>query len=433
MQPTREAGLASKVRERPERARECVLDGVARVGFVPQDPPRHREQAGARAPDQLLVCAAATLAQPLEQPRVPGRGALGFRGVDHWRYSLAIPMSEVFMKTLLLRRTLFSIALLTLPLLAEETAEKEKEKGPLGAVAYRLVGPYIGGRVSRAVGVPGDPLTYYAATASGGVWKSSDGGHNWASVFDDQETASIGSIAVAASDPSVVYVGSGEANIRGNVAAGNGIYKSADAGKTWTHVWKQEGQIGTMVVHPKNPDVAFAAVLGHAFGSNPERGVYRTRDGGRTWQQVLKKDPDTGASDVALDPNNPAVVFAGLWQARRRPWELTSGGPGSGLWVSRDGGDTWKELKHGENGLPEGTWGKVGIAVAPSDSRRVYAIIEAEKGGLYRSDDGGDKWTLASDHHALRQRAWYYSTISVHPKNPDVVWMPQVPMLRSID
>ena len=333
-----------------------------------------------------------------------------------------------------LRHAVLSIALLALPAHAEDAANKEKEeKGPFGALEYRLVGPFIGGRVSRAVGVPGDPLTYYAATASGGVWKSSDGGYNWSSVFDDQPTSSIGSIAVAPSDPSVVYVGAGEANIRGNVAAGNGIYKSADAGKTWTHVWKQEGQIGTMAVHPKNPDIAYAAVLGHAFGPNPERGVYRTRDGGRTWQQVLKKDAETGASDIALDANNPAVLFAGFWQARRRPWELTSGGPGSGLHVSRDGGDTWTELKHGEGGLPEGIWGKVGVAVAPSDSRRVYAIIEGEKGGLYRSDDGGEKWSLASDHHALRQRAWYYSTITVHPANADIVWIPQVPMLRSVD
>src|SRR5205085_7754358 len=198
---------------------------------------------------------------------------------------------------------------------------------------FRSVGPAAGGRVSRSVGVPGDPHTYYAATAGGGLWKSGDGGLTWKPVFDDQPVSSLGAVAVAASDPNVVYVGSGEANIRGNVAAGNGIYRSIDGGRTWTHVWDQEGQIGTVVVHPRNPDVAFAAVLGHAFGPNPERGGYRTRDGGKTWQQVLKKDADTGASDVAMDPSNPSVVFAGLWQARRRPWDMTSGGPGSGLYV----------------------------------------------------------------------------------------------------
>jgi photosystem II stability/assembly factor-like uncharacterized protein len=241
--------------------------------------------------------------------------------------------------------------------------------------------------VARVAGVPGDPYTYYAATASGGVWKSLDGGTQWKPVFDDQPVSSIGSIAVAPSDANVVYVGSGEANIRGNVAQGNGIYKSTDAGKTWQHVFAQDGQIGTLVVHPTNPDVAYAAVLGKPFGPNPERGVYRTRDGGKTWDRVLARDPDTGASDVALDPSNPRIVYAGMWQARRRPWELVSGGPGSGLYVSRDGGDTWKRLEG--HGLPEGIWGKVGVAVAPSEPRRVYAVIEAEKGGLYRADDGG--------------------------------------------
>jgi photosystem II stability/assembly factor-like uncharacterized protein len=285
--------------------------------------------------------------------------------------------------------------------------------------------------VSRASGVPGDPGTYWAATASGGVWKSTDGGATWKSVFDDQPVSSIGSLAIAPSDPNIVYVGSGEANIRGNVAAGNGIYKTVDAGKTWTHVWKQEGQIGTMVVHPVNPNIAFAAVLGKAFGPNPERGVYRTIDGGKTWQQVLKKDSDTGASDVAMDPSNPNILFAGFWQARRTPWDLTSGGPGSGLYVSRDGGDTWKPLK--ENGLPEGIWGKVGVAIAPSNGNRVYALIEAEQGGLFKSDDGGENWQLATANRAIRQRAWYYTTLTVHPTNQEEVWFPQVPMLRTID
>ncbi len=336
---------------------------------------------------------------------------------------------------------LFLVALL-LPLLfvsqalAAPAKPAEKPAGPqdppeIKAFKYRLLGPAWGGRVSRAAGVPGDPSVYYAATASGGVWKSVNGGVTWNPVFDEQPISSMGSIAVAPSDPNVVYAGSGEANIRGNVGAGNGIYKSIDAGKTWTHVWKQEGQIGEMVVHPKNADIAFAAVLGHAFGPNPERGVYRTRDGGKTWQQVLKKDPDTGASSVTLDPTNPNVVFAGLWQARRRPWEMTSGGPGSGLWVSRDGGDTWKQLE--KSGLPEGTWGKVGVAVAPADGRRVYALIEAEKGGLFRSDDGGESWTLATADRKLRQRAWYYTTLTVSPANPDEVWAPNVPMLKSID
>lgn len=314
-----------------------------------------------------------------------------------------------------------------------QNAEQAEQKGPqqLKGLKFRLLGPAWGGRVDRATGVPGDPNVYYAAGAASGVWKSTDAGLTWKPVFDDQPISSCGSIAIAPSDPNVVYVGSGEANIRGNVAAGNGIYKSMDAGKTWTHVWKQEGQIGTVVVHPRDPDIAFAAVLGHAFGPNTQRGVYRTRNGGRTWEQVLKKDENTGASDVAIDPSNPNIVFAGLWQARRFPWDLQSGGPGSGLYISRDGGDSWKQLT--EKGLPSGIWGKIGVAVAPSDGRRVYALIEADEGGMFRSDDGGDTWSRLSANRLLRQRAWYYSTITVNPANPDELWCPQVPMLKSID
>jgi photosystem II stability/assembly factor-like uncharacterized protein len=301
----------------------------------------------------------------------------------------------------------------------------------LAALKYRLIGPAWGGRVTRVAGVPGNANVFYLASASGGVFKSTDGGVTWSPIFDEEPVAAIGSLAVASSDHNVLYVGTGEANLRGNAVPGDGIYKSVDAGKTWTHVLTLVGHIGTMAVDPRNADVAFAAVLGHGFGPNPERGVYRTRDGGRTWQQVLRKDADTGASDVAIDPTNPHIVFAGLWQVRRRPWTLTSGGPGSGLYMSRDGGDTWKRLAG--KGLPDGIWGKVGVAVAPSDGRRVYALVEAEEGGLFRSDDGGDTWTRASGSHELRQRAFYYSMVTVAPNNPDDLWCPQVTMLHSID
>ncbi len=353
---------------------------------------------------------------------------------------------------------LFLLAFLLASLPTVYGDEGKSDASPFRRLKFRSIGPAAGGRVCRVAGVAGDALTCYAATAASGLWKSSDGGIRWKPIFDEQSTSTIGSLAIAPSDPNVIYVGSGEANIRGNIEVGNGIYKSTDAGKTWKHVWKQEGQIGTTIVHPTNSDIAFAAVLGHAFGPNPERGVYRTTDGGKSWQRVLFKDADTGASDVCFDPSNPRILFAGLWQARRRPWELISGGPGSGLYVSRDGGDSWTQLipspltqpsppqggegkaegdapkgKKYAKGLPEGVWGKIGVAVAPSNGRRVYVLIEADKGGLFRSDDGGDTWKLVNDRRAIRQRAFYYTTMTVDPRNPDVVWCPQVPLLKSID
>ncbi len=317
-----------------------------------------------------------------------------------------------------------------LPLSAAEVAPKDPPD-PWGGLTYREVGPAIGGRITRVSGVIGDPLTYYAATAQGGVWKSSNGGTAWKPIFDKEITQSIGSIAVAPSDPSVIYVGSGEANIRGNVAIGVGIFVSHDAGETWKHAWKTKGQIGTMVVHPRNADIAFAAVLGSPFGPNADRGVYRTTDGGASWKQVLKIDANTGASDVAIDPQRPAIVYAGTWQARRQPWHLSTAGKGSGLHRSSDGGDTWEKVESDD--LPEGDWGKVGIAIAPSDSQRLYALIEAREGGLFRSDDGGASWKRQNAHRALQQRSWYYQTMTIDPGNPDIVWFPQVPLLRSID
>jgi photosystem II stability/assembly factor-like uncharacterized protein len=307
----------------------------------------------------------------------------------------------------------------------EEISDEES------GLEYRLLGPANGGRASRVVGIPGDPLTYYLATAAGGVWKSSNGGQNWESVFDDQPVSSIGSVDVASGNPNIVFVGSGEANIRGNVGEGNGIYRSRDGGKTWDHVWEAEGQIGTIVVSPNDDDVIFAAALGSPFGAGPDRGILRSTDGGDSWEKVLYVDKDTGASDVAFDDSNPNILFAGMWQTRRYPWDMISGGPGSGLYMSRDGGDNWKKLEG--SGLPEGVWGKVGVRVAPTNPNRVYALIEANDGGLFRSDDGGDSWKHISDSAGLRQRAWYYMTLTIDPNNEDVVWFPQVAMLKTID
>ena len=314
---------------------------------------------------------------------------------------------------------------------AAVTAAPEKPKSEFGALKFRLLGPAIPGRVDRVAGVPGDPLTYYVAFAQGGVWKSGNGGRDWKPVFDDMPTNSIGSIAVAASDPNVVYVGSGEANIRGNVAVGSGIFKSVDAGRNWQQVWKARAQIGTMAIDPRNPSIALAAVLGSPFGPGKERGVYRTIDGGKSWQQVLFVDEKTGAADVAFDPNNSHILYAGMWQTERRPWTMTSGGPGSGLYRSTDGGESWQRLKG--KGLPEGEWGKVGVRVAPSDSNIVYAMIEAKDGGLYRSKDGGDSWEYASGAHVIRQRAWYYSCLTIDPTDANIVWVPEVGLVRTID
>ena len=313
-------------------------------------------------------------------------------------------------------------------------AEEEPSKGPkeLLGLEYRLIGPPAGGRVSRVAGVPGDPLTYYAATASGGVWKSVDGGITWKPVFDDQPTSSIGSIAVAPSDPNVVYVGSGEANIRGNVAQGDGIYKSVDAGKTWQHVWTQDGQIGTMVVHPKRPGRRLRGGARQAL--RPEPGARRLPHAGRrkTWEQGSDVGPRHRRLRRGARSANPRVVFAGLWQARRRPWELVSGGPGSRAPRLARRRRHLEEARP-ERGCPRGSGARWESRWRPPTRGASTRSIEAEKGGLFRSDDGGETWALASGHRALRQRAWYYTTLTVDPRNADVAWFPQVPMLKTVD
>ena len=315
----------------------------------------------------------------------------------------------------------------------EQSEEEKRNQDPVfRGLRYRLVGPFRGGRSLTAAGVPGDPTTYYFGGTGGGVWKSTDGAMTWTAIFDREGTSSIGSVAVAASDPNIVYVGTGEACLRGNISHGDGVYKSVDGGKTWKNLGLHDSRaIGKVIVSPANPDIVFVAALGHPFGPNTERGVYRTLDGGKTWERVLYRDENTGAVDIAFDPRNANVLFATLWEARRTPWSLASGGPGSGLYRSSDGGTTWKKLS-GEKGLPKGPWGRVGVAVA-ANSERVYAIIQAQNGGVYRSDDGGDSWQLVNPSHSLIQRPWYYMHIIADPQDAETVYVMNVDAYRSTD
>jgi photosystem II stability/assembly factor-like uncharacterized protein len=297
---------------------------------------------------------------------------------------------------------------------------------------WRLIGPFRGGRVITVAGVPSQPYTYYFGSVSGGVWKTTDGGVSWDPLFDKQTTSSIGAIAVADSDPNVIYAGSGEACIRGNISFGDGVYKSTDAGKIWTNVGlKDTRHIGALIIHPTNPDIVFVAALGHAYGPNPDRGIYRTRDGGKTWEKVLYLDDRTGGIDIVFDPHNPHVLFAAMWEGWRTPWTLNSGGAKDGLYRSSDDGTTWKRIEG--NGLPEGTLGRISVAVSGADSNVVYALIEAKKGGLYRSDDGGVKWSLITDDHRFTQRAWYFTHVWADPKNVNGVYIANTGLYGSTD
>jgi len=317
---------------------------------------------------------------------------------------------------------------------AQNDKHDKNEGDPLfKGMKYRSIGPFRGGRSLTAAGIPGDPTTYYFGATGGGVWKSTDGANTWSPVFDKDGAPSIGSIAVSVSEPNVVYVGTGEACIRGNISHGDGVWKSVDAGKSWKSVGLKDSRaIGKVIVNPRNPDVVFVAALGHPFGPNAERGVFRTTDGGKTWDKVLYKDENTGAIDVVFDPQNPNILFASLWEARRTPWSLSSGGPGSGVYRSTDGGTTWKRLQENEHGLPKGPYGRIGLAVA-ANSERVYAIIEAKEGGLYRSDDGGNTWDLVNGSHTLFQRPWYYMHVIADPQDPNTVYVADVEFFKSTD
>ncbi len=323
---------------------------------------------------------------------------------------------------------LFAISVFIAVAPAQEVVNQDLIK----AMKWRLVGPYRGGRVLAVTGIPGDPTTYYFGGVAGGVWKSTDSGATWVPTFDHESVSSIGAIAVSESNHNVIYVGSGEACIRGNISYGYGVYKSTDGGRNWKNVGLRETRhIGAIIVNPRNPDIVFVAALGHAYGPSEERGIYRSTDGGNTWQRVLYKDNQTGGIDVVFDPNNPNILFAALWQAQRTPWNLSSGGPGSGLYKSTDGGSSWKRLEG--NGLPKGILGRIGVSVSGADSNRVYALIEADEGGLFRSEDGGEHWTRVNEEQRLRQRAWYFTHIFADPKTPDTVYMLNTGLFRSTD
>ncbi len=299
---------------------------------------------------------------------------------------------------------------------------------------FRLVGPFRGGRAAAAVGSYSESNTFYMGSTGGGVWKTNDAGANWKNISDGYFGGTIGSIAIAPSNESIIYVGEGENTMRGNVSEGlEGAWKSTDEGKTWKNIGLKEGRhIVRMIVHPKNPDIVWAAVMGHLFGPNENRGVYKSVDGGATWKKVLYVNPQTGASDLIIDPSNPDVMYAGTWQLIRTPYSLESGGEGSGMYKSTDGGETWTNMKAAK-GLPKGVWGIVGIGIAKSNTDKLYALIENKDGGLYMSDDAGKSWELVCSDNNIRQRAWYYTKVFVDPMDENKVYCPNVNFMVSTD
>ena len=312
------------------------------------------------------------------------------------------------------------------------SAPVQFDSASLSALAWRNIGPFRGGRVVAVAGVPQQPRTFYFGSVGGGVWKTTDGGENWSNITDGQlNTASVGAIAVAPSDPNVIYVGMGEHAIRGVMTShGDGVYKSTDAGRTWTHLGLDRTRhISRIRVHPTDPDTVLVAAQGAAYGPSKDRGVYRSTNGGKAWEQVLFVNETTGPSELAMDPTNPRILYAAMWDHLRRPWEVRSGGPGSGIHKSTDGGSTWKPAM---DGLPS-PLGKIGIDVSANPDR-LYAIVEADpKGGLYRSDDGAKSWQLVNEAWALHTRAWYYMKVVADPRNADAVWVLNADVSRSID
>ncbi len=317
---------------------------------------------------------------------------------------------------------------------AQDDAKTSPRQPLFDALKFRSIGPFRGGRSCAVTGVPGKPMTFYFGATGGGVWRTDDGGSTWRNISDGFFGGSVGSIALAPSDPNVIYVGGGEKTLRGNFSHGDGIWKSVDGGETWKFSGLEDSrQVPRIRIHPKNPDVVFAAVLGHASGPNQQRGVFRSTDGGENWKRVLFANDEAGAVDLIMDPNNPRVLYASTWRVKRNHFTLESGGEGSGLWKSTDGGDTWNDISRSK-GLPQdSTLGIIGVTVSPVDSNRLWAMVEASDGGLFRSDDAGKSWTKINDERKLRQRAWYYTRVYADTQNRDKVYVLNVQFHRSND
>ena len=328
-------------------------------------------------------------------------------------------------------RTFIGFALLSLVIAAPDA---QVDTSLFAGLRWRSVGPSRGGRSQAVAGSAARPNEYYFGATGGGIWKTTDAGNSWRPVSDKQiRTSSVGAVQIAPSNPDIVYAGMGETQLRGNVIQGDGVYKTTDAGKSWTHIGLEKTQaIARIRIHPTNPDIAFVAALGNPYGPNPERGVFRTKDGGKTWERVLFRDEKTGAVDLVMDPSNPNVMYAGMWEVFRTPHSLSSGGPGSGLFKSTDGGSTWTELTKNP-GLPKPLWGKVGIGVSGADPNRLWTIVEAADGGIFMSDDAGATWKMVNDDRRIRQRAFYYTRIYGDPKAKDTFYVLNTGLYRSVD
>jgi photosystem II stability/assembly factor-like uncharacterized protein len=326
------------------------------------------------------------------------------------------------------RRFAFLVALVAVSVVAQTVPADL-----YGGLKWRLIGPFRGGRAIAATGVPGSS-TFYFGAVDGGIWRTDDAGTVWTPIFDAQHSPSIGALAVAPSDPKVIYAGTGESDIRSNLSSGDGVYKSTDGGQTWASVGLRDTrQISKIIVDPANANVVYVAALGHAYAPNPDRGIYKSTDGGATWTKVLDRGPETGAADLAMAANNPDILFATMWHAHRPPWSTYAAitGPGSGLFRSTDAGQSWARLT--ADGLPSGDWNRCAVAVSPT-GKRVYALVDSkENPGLYRSDDGGNSWTLANSDRRLTGRSWYFGNLTIDPNNPDIIYVPNVALYRSED